>query len=444
MPPSSRRKRVPLQRGLSIYRKPDSPYWWIDCHFANRRHRINSHHELRREAEAAAWAFIDELDANAGRPGRGEGDDLAALAAADRAEAVARGVGKRQLESIENSWMHLCRLLGAETAPRQITYDTALRYIAARRDEDVRGQSITKEIQALKRGLKIARRRGSIRALPEEWPRVRHDPPRKGQRGALHPQSVIVAWLKHLRAHHPRSARQATVAVLTGLRATELRRVCWEWVEPSPPGAGVPALLRIPAEAAKTRRERVVGLVPDALACLDAARIEIGSWSAPLMNGDHKRAFETARIAIGHTQRITLRDLRHCHATWAAQSTGDAAAAQAALGHSDLRTTQRYLSATIARTASAAVGVAHTLAEAPSMQPTPLAHRASNCHGKLSRPPTPTQENENPASAKTLTGSSLSNNGGERTRTDDPLRAKQVLSQLSYAPEGETERVGRG
>ena len=26
--------------------------------------------------------------------------------------------------------------------------------------------------------------------------------------------------------------------------------------------------------------------------------------------------------------------------------------------------------------------------------------------------------------------------GGERNRTDDPLRAKQVLSQLSYTPEG--------
>ena len=27
------------------------------------------------------------------------------------------------------------------------------------------------------------------------------------------------------------------------------------------------------------------------------------------------------------------------------------------------------------------------------------------------------------------------NGGGERVRTDDPLRARQVLSQLSYTPE---------
>jgi hypothetical protein len=36
-------------------------------------------------------------------------------------------------------------------------------------------------------------------------------------------------------------------------------------------------------------------------------------------------------------------------------------------------------------------------------------------------------------------GSSLSTSfgGGERDRTDDPLLAKQVLSQLSYTPESE-------
>ena len=34
------------------------------------------------------------------------------------------------------------------------------------------------------------------------------------------------------------------------------------------------------------------------------------------------------------------------------------------------------------------------------------------------------------------------NGGGERDRTDDPLLAKQVLSQLSYTPEFFTEPDG--
>ena len=47
-------------------------------------------------------------------------------------------------------------------------------------------------------------------------------------------------------------------------------------------------------------------------------------------------------------------------------------------------------------------------------------------------------KNQNQANTHSL-GSSLStasvNGGGERDRTDDPLLAKQVLSQLSYTPD---------
>lgn len=62
-------------------------------------------------------------------------------------------------------------------------------YVAQRRQEKARGQSIRKEIQALKRGLTIARRRGSIKQIPADWP-----------------------------------------AVGMGLRAAELRRIEWGWV----------------------------------------------------------------------------------------------------------------------------------------------------------------------------------------------------------------------
>lgn len=46
-----------------------------------------------------------------------------------------------------------------------------------------------------------------------------------------------------------------------------------------------------------------------------------------------------------------------------------------------------------------------------------------------------------PASAKAPTIITIG--GGRRDRTDDPLLAKQVLSQLSYAPHTETLRFFR-
>ncbi len=58
------------------------------------------------------------------------------------------------------------------------------------------------------------------------------------------------------------------------------------------------------------------------------------------------------------------------------------------------------------------------------------------------------QEKAHPSDGQTLRGIHLSSasqpircadrmDGGDRVRTDDPLLAKQVLSQLSYAPSGE-------
>ncbi len=282
-------------------------------------------------------------------------------------EAHARGVGGRQLQSIEACWGHLCRHLSPELDPAAVTYDVVTGFVAARRKEGVRGQSIRKELQALKRALAIAHRRGSLDALPTQWPKLRADPPRQWQRGKLHPPEVIQAWLARLAEQCPEAHRQAQVGLRTGLRAEELRALTWDWVESAPAGTGVPALLRVPAEAAKTRRERVLGLTPECLGWIEDAR-DTGSWDAPLFAIDHRKSFSSARKAIGYKKTITLRDLRHCHATWATQGTGDAAAAQAALGHSDLRTTQRYLTATVARTAGAAVAVADRLAASISDQ----------------------------------------------------------------------------
>ena len=57
---------------------------------------------------------------------------------------------------------------------------------------------------------------------------------------------------------------------------------------------------------------------------------------------------------------------------WAAQGTGDAAAAQAALGHSDLATTQRYRTATVDRGVGAATAVGAKLAPPEDDDPDPV------------------------------------------------------------------------
>ena len=349
--------------GPTIFRRKPGGPWWYDFRVAGKRYRRSTGTEDRRAAESAAWSAREDARTAAGRPGRGEGVDLAQLGGLDVERAVAeKNAGEKQQASIIACWSHITRLLGADTAPEAIDYPTAQGYVLCRRREGVKGQSIRKEIQALRRGLVIARQRGWLAEVPPDWPKISSDPPNPGQKGKLHPPAVLYQWLEALeRDPRARGARlQAEVVLLTGLRAEESRRLTWAWVEDAPRDTGVPAVLRVPAAAAKNRKERLLGLTPRALELLAEAR-QGNAWDSPLMAGNHLRTAKKAVRNIGYHQSITLRDLRHCHATWAAQGTGDAAAAQAALGHSDLTTTQRYLSATIKRTAAASLAVSDHL-----------------------------------------------------------------------------------
>ncbi len=349
---------------ITLYRRDDTSAWWYDFHVAGVRHRRTTGAKDRSTAEGIAQDARQEAVRCVGRPGRGEGIDLATLGGLDVERAAAEGAGESQQASVEACWVHLCRLLGPDTNPATLTYDRLLAYIRTRRQEGARGQSIRKEIQALRRGMAIALRRQHIQATLQEWPKIKSDPPNRTQKGKLHSIPVLQQWLEELeRDPRAKGARaQAELVLLTGMRAEEVRRLTWEWVEAAPEGSGVPAVLRLPAEATKTRQERVLGLVPRALELIEEARraAGVGKWDAILFPSTHRRTFISAAQRVG-CKAVSLRDLRHCHATYAAQGTGDAAAAQAALGHADLATTQRYLSSTITRTAAAALAVSEAL-----------------------------------------------------------------------------------
>ena len=174
-----------------------------------------------------------------------------------------------------------------------------------------------------------------------------------------------------------------------------------------PPGLPVPALLTVPDEAAKTRTGRVIGITPSALEIIEHLS-EGKPPDEPLCPAIHNRAFKTAAKRIGYHQVITLRDLRHCHESWGAFGTGDAAAAMSAAGHSDLRTTQLYLHSNLDRTTSMAVA-----AEAALKGHTP--QRGHSQGGTVPLNETSPQEDSSHR------GPDTDNRGGRmRTRTQSP------------------------
>jgi integrase len=271
------------------------------------------------------------------------------LAEWDIERAFAEGADAPRAKTLEWMWNRLV-VFYRDTDAREIS--DLVPYVASRRKAGVRGQTIRREVQALRRGLAIAKRKGIVSAVPEA-PRIKSDPPSQEQRGKMHPPEILAQFVAEL----PADARdEAELALLTGLRATELKRVRPEMVEPAPNGSATDYVLRMPAESTKTRTERVIGLSPRAIEII-RRRIE----AAPdrlyvLSQQTHRRAYRETATRIGYSQRIKLRDLRHTFATLAVAA-GDPWAAMEALGHKDLRMTSRYQHTTSARASQVAVSV---------------------------------------------------------------------------------------
>jgi integrase len=301
---------------------------------------------------------------------------MSELSAADILKAKSRGVTPHHIRALESLWTVTLRSLGDVPAD-SITFETLEDYIGRRREQGVRGQTIRRELAAVKRALTIAVRRRHIAELPSEWPEVRSGPPHPGKRGKLVAPDVIRMVLLEV----PQDVRDTMeFALPTGLRAAEVQRLEAAWVEPTAPGSAVAALIRIPAHAAKNRRERIVGLTEPALALI-RKRLEADPKAGRVFSqGAHVKALQRACKRLSVSPVVTLRDMRHTFATLALQGTADPTAVQSALGHSDLRTTQRYLSSTVGRTLTASTAVLDQL-EAADETSTPK-KRSKGAHAK--------------------------------------------------------------
>jgi hypothetical protein len=156
---------------------------------------------------------------------------------------------------------------------------------------------------------------------------LRSDPVGK-RRGKEYPIETVRAYIDALNGE---ARAECIIAAQLGLRFTEIKRFSPSWV--------CGDIVRVPAWASKTRRERVAGAVSSELRAILKAHTK-GPDDPIISNADHS----TARFA-SHGARIT----------------GDVQAVQASLGHSDLKTTQKYLHASEARAVAVSKAVTAAL-----------------------------------------------------------------------------------
>lgn len=327
---------------MSVKPRPGSPYYYTRFKIRGRKIYRSTGTTNRREAlefEAALRAKLLKRTPPRGRT------NLALLAGHDVALAKANGASPKRQNDILGEWKRIVEYFGPEADPSVFGFDSVSEYVGARRDAGARGQTITREVWAMKRGCKIATRRGWLWEPPEEWPTVRRDPSAEG--GKMHSVAVLRCWMAQLSGD---AFETAWVLLHTGLRLTSLHALhAKHWR----PDASPPCLDFV---APKTKTHRVVPVVDPVTQAILSER---AAGRGKLFSGkSHRRAWDTQRKRIWYDHTITALDLRHCFTTWAAEGTLDLSAVQAVRGHTDLRTTQRYLHSGIDRQSKAVLAVA--------------------------------------------------------------------------------------
>lgn len=324
---------------MSLYKR--GRYWHFKFQLKGKSYRGTTGKTSRREATRYAAEYRAAVSQAVGLNHL----TVADMMAHDIDRALGNGTTEKHVEFVEYIWAnHIAEFFGAETHPKILAdYDRLIAYCNWRRSSGVKGQTIRRELQAIRRGLKLAMRKGALDALPLDWPKLKSDPP-GARRGRLIPSDELEDFLGWL---EDEAKEQATFCALTGLRAAELRRVRGTWIRSG--DESVAGWCVVPEGGAKTRTERWVPLGKTAMEVAQSAIRRYGRRSE-LFNREHKKAFAGACKELGIKQ-ISLRDLRHTFLTNALQRTGDVVAVMAVGGHKNLRTAEIYQHSTRARAA---------------------------------------------------------------------------------------------
>jgi integrase len=327
-----------------LYRQPESRFWWVQFNHAGKRYRLSTGCDAKTAAAVEARRLRSEVEQEAG-PGGRAGVTLATLEELHVARIRTKGYQPRRVKDIENMWAHLGAVLGEHREVMSLTAADLEMYEGTRRGEGAKGQTIRREVQALKLGIKLAKRAHLVRREPFDWDLldpIASDPQDERQAGKVWPVATIWKVLDALskKAKTAGYADMLRLLAKTGLRMEELRRLDPEWIHKPPRGSGLTGVLELPGRATKTGTPRALPLDRDCVAI-------IRRWAGRFARVKFNHALKLASDRAGLPVALTPRDLRATYLTMAA--TSDLLGAQRLGGHTNVATTGRYLHADKAR-----------------------------------------------------------------------------------------------
>lgn len=319
-----------------LYRRGD--VWWLKFSHNGKLTYISTGLRDFKEAQAKARDLRYEHDKKHGPGGRASGVPLMYLEVLDLERAESDGLGDRREETLTNIWRHIkAHLGGPKRDASTLTLAELDAYPGKRRKGGAAGQTIRREVQALVRGLRLAKRATALPSMPfdpDDLTTIRTDPKNErtaGKSWSLAEINDIFDALsaKAKTARYPEILR---IIMGTGIRIEELRRLDPAWLRPGFGDAA--AILAMPATATKGRKPREVPLTK-----------EMASWVreifpiSPTWKPNKGLAIACKELKLPRV--LTPRDLRKWYLTQAA--TTDLLAAQRLAGHANVKTTGVYL-----------------------------------------------------------------------------------------------------
>ena len=353
----------------SVYRRPRSPYWYVDVSLPDgSRARRSTGQTAKRAAQAAADTMVAKLRETAVAPGTptslGAALDRYVARLTARGQSSARGAAALALKTTTRLGRDL-PLHDLTTAALQALHD-------ARLDAGAAVQTANHEVKNIKAAVNLAAAQGyKVPALRFKLPA----PPNKTRYLSWEEFLAVKQHLEtpaangHVTAQRL-AARDLLVAlVMTGGRWSEVARLTWDQLDCVRWGS-------IRLWGSKDQQERVVP-IPEALGSILRSRwarrgnslLVFPAADPDTVLAQPSQAIYRAMTACGLNAphlvarhgKATIHSLRHTFASWLLQRGLSLSEVQALLGHASPAMTQRYAHLAVGQTVARAASVLDAL-----------------------------------------------------------------------------------
>ena len=282
--------RIRVQKGVHIYRRPDSPTWYADISRGGRRSRRST----GTEDEDEACRIAREIAAETGQ---------VAPAAYTLDDAYALWLKERERSERDKSSLRVLRRRYPNRPAHLVDNGSVAEALAG-----MKPSTYNRHLNTLRAALNLAAERGKIPAVPK----LKRKPEGAWRVRFLSPEEWM--RLRPLLPAHLLPAVEFSLA--TGLRRSNVLGLRWEQIDLRR------ELLHLQADEMKGGKHHTIPLGEAAMAVLRAQKGKHDLWVFPFRGkriSDPKTGFNKAVAAAG-IENFHWHDLRHTWASWMAMS----------------------------------------------------------------------------------------------------------------------------